>query len=204
MTHKSSELLQNIILGGQDGLVNVLGLSIGVAGATGNRDIVLVSGIAAMLAESISMGAVAHTTGRTAVKCEQKNRQDAEFSEQDATKLIAAGKKAGIPPKKLSLVEQLVAHKEDGHRIPLERGALVWLSTMCGSAIPIAPYLFAGVADALPFSLLLALAALFITGAIRAKHTGEDWKASGFEMALVGGIATAAGYVIGSVLKVTI
>jgi VIT1/CCC1 family predicted Fe2+/Mn2+ transporter len=138
------------------------------------------------------------------VKCEQKNRQDAEFSEQDATKLIAAGKKAGIPPKKLSLVEQLVAHKEDGHRIPLERGALVWLSTMCGSAIPIAPYLFAGVADALPFSLLLALAALFITGAIRAKHTGEDWKASGFEMALVGGIATAAGYVIGSVLKVTI
>lgn len=204
MAHQKSELLQNIILGGQDGLVNVLGLSIGVAGATGSKELVLVSGIAAMLAESISMGAVAYTTGRTAVKCESKSRKDAEFSEEDAKRLVAAGKKAGIVAKKLALVEMLVAHKEDGHRLPLKRAALVWFSTMAGSFIPLAPYLAFGISDALIASLALALAALFITGAIRANHTGEDWKESGFEMALVGGIATAAGYAIGSVLKVTV
>ena len=204
MAHQKSELLQNIILGGQDGLVNVLGLSIGVAGATGSREIVLISGIAAMLAESISMGAVAYTTGRTAVKCEKKTRKDADFSEEDLQALLSAGRKSGMSGKKLALVEAACAHRKDDHRTPMERAALVWFSTMCGSFIPIAPYLFLSVSEALPFSLVLALAALFVTGTVRAKATGEKWNDAGLEMVIVGGLATVAGYIIGTVLKVTV
>lgn len=203
--HRQSEFLQNAILGGQDGLVNVLGLSIGVAGATGSRELVLVSGIAAMLAESISMGAVAYTVGRTAVKIDRKSRSDAEFSDADEERLIASGKTAGIPARKLELVRHLLSfHRKDERRAPIERGALVWFSTMCGSFIPLAPYVFTGVSEALPLSLAFGLAALFITGAIRARHTGEKWFESGAEMALVGLLATVAGYAIGSVLKVTV
>lgn len=204
MAHQKSELLQNIILGGQDGLVNVLGLSIGVAGATGSGQLIIVSGIAAMLAESISMGAVAYTTGRTAVKCEKKSRRDADFSEGDLQALLSAGKKAGIGEKKLALVEAACMHRKDGHRTPMERAALVWFSTMCGSFIPIAPYLFTDVASALPLSIVAALLALFITGTVRAKATGEKWAEAGIEMAIVGSIATAAGYAIGSILKVAV
>ena len=204
MAHQKSELLQNIILGGQDGLVNVLGLSIGVGGATGSREIVLISGIAAMLAESISMGAVAYTTGRTAVKCEKKTRKDADFTEEDLQKLILAGKKAGLDAGKLSLVQSCCAHRKDDHRTPMERAALVWFSTMCGSFIPIAPYLFLSVSEALPISLIAALLALFITGTVRARATGEKWADAGLEMVVVGSLATVAGYVIGTVLKVAV
>ncbi len=54
--------LRDIILGGQDGLVNVLGVTLGVAAASGDTRIVLAGGLAATFAESFSMAAVAYTS----------------------------------------------------------------------------------------------------------------------------------------------
>ncbi|HSU72456.1 MAG TPA: VIT1/CCC1 transporter family protein [Candidatus Binatia bacterium] len=54
--------LHDIILGGQDGVVNVLGLVLGVASATNDPKIVIIAGLASTFAESISMGAVAYTS----------------------------------------------------------------------------------------------------------------------------------------------
>lgn len=54
--------LSDVILGGQDGLVNVLGVVLGVAAAMGDVRIVLVAGLAATFAESVSMAAVAYTS----------------------------------------------------------------------------------------------------------------------------------------------
>src|SRR5512137_3007566 len=60
--HARGSGLSDVILGGQDGLVNVLGVILGVAAATGSTYIVLVAGLAAAVAESVSMGAVAYTS----------------------------------------------------------------------------------------------------------------------------------------------
>src|SRR5512138_2151843 len=60
--HRRASALSDIILGGQDGLVNVLGVILGVAAATRDPRIVLVAGLAATFAESVSMGAVAYTS----------------------------------------------------------------------------------------------------------------------------------------------
>jgi hypothetical protein len=60
--HRRASGLSDIILGGQDGLVNVLGVILGVAAATSDPRIVLVAGLAATFAESVSMGAVAYTS----------------------------------------------------------------------------------------------------------------------------------------------
>src|SRR5512145_977740 len=61
-SHRRASSLSDIILGGQDGLVNVLGVILGVAAATNDAHIVLVAGLAATFAESVSMGAVAYTS----------------------------------------------------------------------------------------------------------------------------------------------
>src|SRR3989338_2406371 len=58
--------LRDFILGWQDGLVNVLGIILGVAAATTSTKIVLISGFAATFAESISMAAVAYTSMKAA------------------------------------------------------------------------------------------------------------------------------------------
>src|SRR2546429_2290680 len=55
-------LLSDFILGSQDGLVNVLGVILGVAVASRDITIILAGGLAATFAESISMGAVAYTS----------------------------------------------------------------------------------------------------------------------------------------------
>lgn len=57
--------LRDVILGGQDGLVNVLGVTLGVAEASGETRLVLVAGLAAAFAESFSMAAVAYTSSLT-------------------------------------------------------------------------------------------------------------------------------------------
>jgi predicted membrane protein (TIGR00267 family) len=66
--HKSAtgEKLRDFILGAQDGIVNVLGLVLGVASATFNTKVILISGLAGLFAESISMGAVAFTSSKAA------------------------------------------------------------------------------------------------------------------------------------------
>ena len=67
--HAKPGLLSDFILGSQDGLVNVLGVILGVATAvlaqpiaSQNIKLILAGGLAATFAESISMGAVAYTS----------------------------------------------------------------------------------------------------------------------------------------------
>ena len=60
--HTPSSRWRDFILGGQDGLVNVLGVTLGVATATKDIGIILTAAFAATFAESISMAAVAYTS----------------------------------------------------------------------------------------------------------------------------------------------
>src|SRR5256884_1398841 len=54
--------LRDIILGGQDGLVNVLGLVLGVAAATAQLRIILAAAPAPTFSESIAMGGGMYTS----------------------------------------------------------------------------------------------------------------------------------------------
>ena len=74
--HSSSKIasLSEVILGGQDGLVNVLGVILGVAAASHSTPIILAGGLAATFAESISMAAVAYTS-----KMADKSHYDSEL-----------------------------------------------------------------------------------------------------------------------------
>ncbi len=60
--HRVGAKLSEIILGGQDGLVNVAGVILGLAAATPDTRVIIAGGLAATFAESISMAAVAYTS----------------------------------------------------------------------------------------------------------------------------------------------
>jgi len=64
MSKLSGAVLRDIILGGQDGLVNVLGIVLGVGTATQNAKLILLTGLVATAAESVSMAAVAYTSSK--------------------------------------------------------------------------------------------------------------------------------------------
>ena len=76
----TGENLRDFILGAQDGIVNVLGLVLGVASATFDTKVVLIAGLAGLFAESISMGAVAFTSTKAAHDYYKKVKQKKEES----------------------------------------------------------------------------------------------------------------------------
>jgi len=59
--------LYDVILGGQDGLVNILGIILGVIAGGGSNRVLIATGFAAAITESISMGAVGYTISYQAV-----------------------------------------------------------------------------------------------------------------------------------------
>jgi VIT1/CCC1 family predicted Fe2+/Mn2+ transporter len=199
---RNAAYLQDAILGGQDGLVNVLGLSLGVFASTTDPHLVIVSGLAAMFAESISMGACAYTSAKAAMHYEVKNAREADFGRKEVDAMLA---KSGLTGVRLEFAKRkLLANIEDeGSAGPLKRGARVWFSTMIGSAVPLAPYFLLPVMQAAAVSLALSVLVLFATGVVKAKFTLGSWKIAGLEMVGVGALAAVAGFIIGSILKVS-
>ncbi len=176
-----AENMRDIILGGQDGLVNVLGIVLGVgivAMATNDVRIVLVAGLAATFAESFSMAAVAYTSTKA-------ERDHFLREHQEAGKDHASFDEDGIL------------------RNPLQSALVVGLAALIGSFVPILPFFFTTVAYGIILAGILSAIALFVTGAIKAKLTIGNWFASGMEMMLIGLGAAFIGYLVGLYFNVT-
>jgi VIT family len=59
---RQTNWLRDVILGGQDGLVNILGIILGVSAGGGSKTVLPAAGFAAAITESVSMGAVGWTS----------------------------------------------------------------------------------------------------------------------------------------------
>jgi vacuolar iron transporter family protein len=212
-------LFRNIILGGQDGVVNVLGIALGVATATNSSHLVLLAGMAATFAESVSMAAVAYTSTRaekehydSEVKRElyeidnmpEQERQEIEdiysakgFSGdllRQVVDKICSSKKIWL---EVMMREEL--HLEDPAEgmTPFWQGILVGGSAIVGSFIPVTPFFFLPVTVATPVSLFASLAILFTAGAYKSHLTSGRWLKGGLELMIIGGTAALAGWLVG-------
>jgi VIT1/CCC1 family predicted Fe2+/Mn2+ transporter len=213
--------LRDIILGGQDGLVNVLGLVLGVAGATADTRLVVISGLAATFAESISMAAVAYTSSKAArdhyrSELRREEHEIETVPAQERAEIRAIYRKKGFEGKLLNAVvdritsdhkvwvetmmaEELHLHPQEWAH-PLRNGIIVGVSSVVGSLIPLLPFFFLPVDAGIRAALILALAVLFGLGAAKARLTIGRWWKAGIELALIGGLAAIAGYIVGLLL----
>lgn len=218
------EWLRDLILGGQDGLVNVLGLVLGVATATSDSRIVIVAGLAAMFAEGISMGAVAYTSSKASLEYYARERKreaqeivDFPSMERNEVRKIYAQK--GFRGGQLdAVVSTLTANKERWLNVmmeeelklekpvesPLQSAVIVAIAALIGAIFPIIPYFFMPVAQANQFTVPFSLIVLFIAGAAKGKYTKVPWWRSGLELSLIGIGAALIGFLIGSALSVPI
>lgn len=62
--HEKAEAISAKVFGSMDGTISTLAVIAGVAGATTNNFIILIAGVAAMLAEAISMGFSSYSSAR--------------------------------------------------------------------------------------------------------------------------------------------
>ncbi|MDE1855571.1 MAG: VIT1/CCC1 transporter family protein [Candidatus Micrarchaeota archaeon] len=221
--HSRPTLLSNFILGCQDGLVNVLGIILGVSAATSEVRIIFVAALAALAAESISMGAVAYTSTIARRKhylreLEREKQEMRDLPETEKGEVRDIFKKWGYRGKALEDVTQrivsnpkawlefMMAHELDLEPIegdaPMNSAFVVGASAVVGSIVPLIPFFFttANILVGTEASVVISAITLFAIGAYEAKTTvGSLWR-SGLQMLLIGLVAGFAGYVIGSLL----
>lgn len=222
--HKTSFNLPQIILGGQDGMVNVLGVILGVAAATLSSKIVIVAGLAATFAESVSMAAVAYTSKITEADYYQSEYEREKWEvenlpkgEKEEIRILYKG--YGFTGQELeNIVEKITANKNTWINImmnqelklePVERkealsnALIVGLSALIGSFIPLLVFFFLPIKIAMFFSLLISSAALFAVGSYKAYTTlGRNVLKQGIEMTVIGMLSALTGYLIGSLFKI--
>lgn len=216
--------LRELILGGQDGLVNVLGIVLGVAAATSSARLVIIAGLAATIAESISMGAVAYTSTKAAKeyyqslrnkeiremntipKQEKKEVKDIYFHKGFRGRLLNAVVEKITSSRKVwletMLAEELRTFPEEFHN-PLKSGIIVGIASIIGSFIPLIPFFFLPVGLAVLWSLIICTLSLFVVGSIKAKITVGTWWKAGIELAVIGMTAALCSYGVGYLLKVS-
>ncbi len=221
--HRQASALSDIILGGQDGLVNVLGVILGIAAATSDPYIVLVAGLAATFAESVSMGAVAYTSTvadadfyESEREKEYRHIREMPVLERDEVRAIYYEK--GFRDELLeNIVNTITANPDiwvavmmaEEHRlIPVDRkqalraAVVVGFSAVIGSLIPLVPFILLPVSTSIWVSILVTATVLFAVGAYKAQITIGHPGKSGLEMALIGTVSALVGYAIGLLLKV--
>ena len=215
--------IRDFILGFQDGLVNTLGLVLGVASAVQSTKIVLISGLVTTFAESISMAAVAYTSTKAAhdfyeSQLEREKKEIKEIPHMEVQEIRDIYYKKGFRGKQLeSIVGKITSNKKlwldtmmaeelklfpEDYEKPLKSTFVVGVSAVIGSLVPVIPFFIFTVNGSMVAALALAIIILFIVGALKAKITIGDWKKSGIEMAVIGTLAALTGYLIGSLLGV--
>jgi VIT1/CCC1 family predicted Fe2+/Mn2+ transporter len=220
--HKKGNKLSDVILGGQDGLVNVLGLLLGLAAATSSVRIILAGGLAATFAETLSMAAVAYTSkmaDRDHYAAErarevQEIKDVPEIETQEIRDIYIA---KGFEGK---LLEQIVTHitsdedrwvdnmmRDELDLLPIDIHDIhvysftVGLSTLIGSILPLIPFFFLHVHPALVIALLISVVSLASVGIYKANTTLIKPTKSAIQMVVIGMGAAIAGYLIGLVFK---
>jgi VIT1/CCC1 family predicted Fe2+/Mn2+ transporter len=220
--HHADSPIKDLILGGQDGLVNVLGVILGVAAATDSARIVLAAGLAAALAESISMAAVAYTSTRAAAalyasEVARERRHIARAPELERDEIRELYRAKGFTGELLDRVVERITSDEEvwiavmlaeelklapvHPRAALRSAFIVGAAALVGSLIPLAPYLLAGPRFASALAVSIAGVTLFAAGAYKALLTVGRWWASGIEMTLIGLASAAAGSAVGFLFR---
>lgn len=215
--------LRDIILGGQDGLVNVLGIVLAIAVATSDTRLVLLAGLAATFAESLSMAGVGYTSAVAArdyyysklKEEEEETTRDKKHAINECTRIYREKGLSGnllkqvvskICANKKVMLKTLMREELDlslsEHANPVMEATIIGFSAIIGSLIPLLPFFFLPVSTALWLSLLVSIVTLFITGAVKAKLTIGSWIRSGIEITLIGMGAAILGFIIGQLFAV--
>src|SRR5256885_2425431 len=207
------------IYGVNDGLGAVFGIVSGVAGATNNQQhYVLISGLAGMLASSLSMGAGAYLATKSEAEVYEaeiarEKREVEENPEEEIEEMSLFYQLQGFSPEEAQRMAERLGEQPDQmvqamaqhelclseHRFPhySKSSTSAAISTAVGAFIPIIPFFFMSGVQAVIASFIVSIVAHFAVGAVKSLITIRSWWASGLEMTMVGIIEAVVTYGLG-------
>jgi VIT1/CCC1 family predicted Fe2+/Mn2+ transporter len=205
--------LRPTVFGMMDGLVSNSALIIGFAGGHATHTVVSLAGLAGLVAGAGSMA-----TGEYVSVQSQNESTGAELAVErhelehnaaaELDELAQSYEARGVEPELARKVAEqlsrdpaqaLLIHAQeelgiDPNQLPSPRLAALssLISFSLGALLPLLPYLFG--ADTVVYSLIVAILALFVAGAVTSRFTVRSWFYSGGRQLLLGSFACAITY----------
>ena len=223
---EGNQYIGSVVYGGLDGVVTTFAAVSGVAGANLSPNILLIVGLANLLADGFSMAVGAYLSHKS--EQEYYKREEARelweienFPEGEIAEIEAIYLKQGFAPDEAKKMTEIVTqdkkrwldimmHEELGlvksDIDPVRSSVTTFIAFALAGLIPLITYivgLFTPIAANTGFLISAGLSALtlFGLGAAKVKVTGLNPLRSGLEMLLVGGGAAAVAYLVGVLLR---
>lgn len=216
--HTTGKYIGDLVYGANDGLITTFAIISSAAGASLPSLVIVILGLANIVADGLSMGASNYLGG----KSEQdfaKNQKQKEIweikhlKELEVDEIREIYEKKGFRGKDLDrAVEIITSNKDvwvdtmmkdelgiisDEDDDPKKHGLVTFLAFIVIGFVPLLPFLIPGLPNPFIISILIAGITLFLVGALRSLVTTVTFLRGGLEMFLIGASAAGAAYAIG-------
>lgn len=213
--------LRDMIYGAIDGSVTTFAIVAGVAGAGLSPLVIVALGVANVLADGFSMAAGNYSGTKAELDDlarlrEVEARHIRDYPEGERRELREILRQKGLEGAVLDdAVDAIAQNRENWIALMLEgeyglspvdphpfRAALyTFVAFLVAGFVPLLPFLI-GMEQAFGWSVGLTMSMFFAVGVWKSHWSLSPWWRSGFETFLIGGIAAAIAYVVGSLFAV--
>jgi len=215
----ANAVLRPIVFGANDGLVSNLALVMGVAGADPAPSVIVLAGVAGLLAGAFSMGVGEYISVRSQrelldYQIAFQRKQLREEPDQERRILHEAYVGRGFTDEQATMFVDAV-FTDDEHAVrqlifeevgldersigsPWSAAFGSFAAFTTGAFVPLLPYLITSGAQAFTASLVLSLAALALLGVAISRLTRRPALFSALRQVALGGLAAAVTFAVGS------
>ena len=217
------EAVRDAVIGMSDGLTVPFALAAGMSGAVSNSKLVVLAGLAEIVAGSIAMGLGGYLAART----DAEHYVSERLREVEETKTMAQEEVAevervftswGLSKEEMAPAVNAITSNEDlwvdfmmRNELGLEEpspgrafrsAGTIALSYVVGGFVPLFPYMLTPhIEEGLRVSVLLTIGALFVFGFFKARFTALNPWRGGFQTMLIGGLAASAAFLIARLFR---
>ena len=219
----AGDMVRDIVIGMADGLTVPFALAAGISGAVDTTTLVVTAGLAEIAAGSIAMGLGGYLSGKGEVEHyanerKREEREVIELPDRERQEVRDVLHSWGLKPEEAEpIVKSLEQRPTDwvnfmmrfelGLEEPDPKRALsaaltIGLSYIVGGMIPLMPYiLLDSNREALWYSVISTLLALFVFGFVKGRFTGIPPLRSALQTTLIGGLAAGTAYGVASLFS---
>ena len=211
------------VFGVNDGLVSNTCLVMGVAGAAAEPSVLVLTGVAGLLAGAFSMAAgefISMLSQKEMFEHQIAQERDEleRYPKEEAEELALIYAARGLPlAQARDVAAKMIAHPEkaldtlareelglnpDDLGSPIGAAVSSFIAFSIGASLPLIPFLL-GLKPGIAIAATISGAALFVVGAMLSLFSGRSALLGGLRMLAIGSAAAAATYFIGSLFNVT-
>lgn len=216
--HTAGKYIGDMVYGANDGIITTFAIVAGAQGAALAPVIIIILGLANIVADGISMGASSFLGSRSEKDFAkaQRQREDWEIDhlrELEVEEIREIFEKKGFRGRNLGEAVSVITSNrqvwldtmmrdelgilEDPKDDPKKHGLVTFIAFIFAGFFPLFSYLIPGIPNPFIVSVVVGCLTLFAVGASRSLITTAGWFSGGMTMLVVGSAAAAIAYFVG-------